>query len=112
MTLDTQKAMAHAVETAKIKVEEEKKRHNGIVEKLFASDFWPIRVKREGVQVDEDALLDEEVGVRMRRGSLTQVPYIRDVGSATQDTILFSDRQRGPTEHEAEATSAVYLLNA
>ena len=61
---------------------------------------------------DEDALLDEEVGVRMRRGSLTQVPYIRDVGSATQDAILISDRQRGPTEHEAEATSAVYLLNA
>ena len=55
----------------------------------------------------EDAQLDEEVGVRVRRGSLTQERYIWDVGSATRDAILLSDHKLGTTERKAGATNTV-----
>ncbi|KLO12585.1 hypothetical protein SCHPADRAFT_407082 [Schizopora paradoxa] len=59
---EVQKSMAEAVEMAKAKVEEEKNRQAAVVEKLFASDFWPVRVKREGERAEENPLeLDDKI---------------------------------------------------
>jgi len=58
ISTDAQKSMTQAIEMAKTRVEEEKKRQATVVEKMFSSDFWPIRVKREGGQGDENSLLE------------------------------------------------------
>ena len=62
ISADAQASMVQAIEIAKAKVEEEKKRQATIVEKLFASDFWPVRVKRQAAQSDESSLeLDDKI---------------------------------------------------
>lgn len=82
ISAEAQKAMAQALDMAKAKVEEEKKRQAAIVEKLFASDFWPVRVKREGGQGDENSLLELDSKIDEMKGQVM----------ALADDVLKNDR--------------------